>query len=222
MSDKEEVINKEVLKQDQDDKDEQDSTCSTSTEGTNNNNEARKELGLVITALQSTVKQNTEKEVKHEYDIHEADELHSDIEDIHSVTTTESNHMEEKTIAHIEEITEETTEQEDSKSVDNSGDVLEDITDQIAPPSKEEEKSPVDQDEIVPPTPGVAPTRQTFEFNSRQSEDALDTDTYSENLIALNKINVKDIKENVLNPRQQEKAGNKKKRKKLKFNELIL
>lgn len=223
MSDKEEnkeleKVTKEELKQEQDDKDEQDSTCSTSTEG---NNEPHKELGLVITALQSTVKHNSEKEVKHEYDIHEADELHSDIEDLQSVTTIESNTDDTTTsttaqeklieIKHVEEIGHEENDHkeidhkvEESKEKDN----LEDITDQILPATEEEIASLAIEDDIVPPTPGIAPKRQTFELHTRTSEDALDTDSYSENLIALNKINIKDIQENTLSPRQQEKAGN--------------
>ncbi|KAI7905050.1 uncharacterized protein BX663DRAFT_501515 [Cokeromyces recurvatus] len=60
--------------------------------------------------------------------------------------------------------------------------------------------------DILPPTPGIAPPRQTFEFNERSSEEATDVDSYSANLIALEKIDTKNIKENTLSPRQQERA----------------
>lgn len=197
------MSDKELKEVKQDDKDEQDSTCSTSTEG---NNEAHKELGLVITALQSTVKQNSEKEVKHEYDIDEADELHSDID---SVVTTESATNDTTTVS---EDTLSIPKDQKSNTLDEKvQDSLEDITDQISPLEEEKEVHLEDEqpivDDIVPPTPGIAPKRQTFEINNRNSEDAFDTDSYSENLIALNKINIKDIKENTLSPRQQEKAG---------------
>lgn len=65
-------------------------------------------------------------------------------------------------------------------------------------------------EDISPPTPGVPPTRQFDIQNSptgRPSEDVGDVESYSANLIALNKIDTKEIKANHLSPRQQEKAG---------------
>ncbi len=61
--------------------------------------------------------------------------------------------------------------------------------------------------DILPPTPGIAPQRHTFELAGRSSEDVGDVESYSANLIALNKIDTKEIKANTLAPRQQERAG---------------
>lgn len=65
-------------------------------------------------------------------------------------------------------------------------------------------------DELMPPTPGSPPPRHNFDsaaIERRSSDDILDTESFSANLIALHGINLKDIKANNLSPREQEKAG---------------
>ncbi|KAI9281489.1 hypothetical protein BY458DRAFT_498760 [Sporodiniella umbellata] len=70
----------------------------------------------------------------------------------------------------------------------------------IAPPTVSRS---VDND-ITPPTPGAPPTSHNMDFSSH--EEYGDVETHSANLIALDKINIKEIKANNLSPRQQEKA----------------
>ncbi|KAI8380334.1 hypothetical protein BD560DRAFT_324222 [Blakeslea trispora] len=74
--------------------------------------------------------------------------------------------------------------------------------------SEEEEQVEFKQavEDLSPPTPGIPPQGQSFELTERASEDMGDVETYSANLIALNKIDLKNIKENALSPRQQERA----------------
>ncbi|KAI8983038.1 hypothetical protein BDB01DRAFT_792151 [Pilobolus umbonatus] len=60
-------------------------------------------------------------------------------------------------------------------------------------------------DDILPPTPGLPPSTQHNEYDGRFFEEG-DIETYSANLIALNKTDMKEIKPNNLSPRQQEKA----------------
>jgi hypothetical protein len=174
--------------------------------------EVSKELGLVISALQSTVKQNQEKELAHieekkeeegqgeaveEEELHSGDDNESDTKssagDDNSVTTSTSTNVsqeEEKVV--IEETT----------AIATSEEVEENTITTAIPQTFEE----IVQD-ILPPTPGVAPQRQTFDFGGRPSEDVGDVESYSANLIALNKIDTKEIKANLLSPRQQERAG---------------
>ncbi|KAI8047397.1 uncharacterized protein B0P05DRAFT_481711 [Gilbertella persicaria] len=60
--------------------------------------------------------------------------------------------------------------------------------------------------DLSPPTPGLPLQGQTFDLEERPSEDVGDVETHSANLIALNKIDLKNIKENTFSPRQQERA----------------
>lgn len=60
--------------------------------------------------------------------------------------------------------------------------------------------------DFVPPTPGTPPTGSPFELGS-SGEDSGDIETYSANLLALNKVDIKNIGPNTLNAREQEKAG---------------
>lgn len=170
--------------------------------------EPSKELGLVISALQSTVKQNQEKvqaaekkeeegrttKEEHEQKTKEAEEeLHSvgdndkfSVDDNNSVTTSSSTNVsqeEEK----IMETTTTTTTTEDADIPSTFEKIVQDV---------------------LPPTPGVAPQRQTFDLGGRASEEVGDVESYSANLIALDKIDTKEIKANELSPRQQERAGN--------------
>jgi hypothetical protein len=59
-------------------------------------------------------------------------------------------------------------------------------------------------EDIIPPTPGVPPQNMELGLN----DDAGDIESHSANLIALDKIDIKEIKANTLSPREQEKAGN--------------
>jgi hypothetical protein len=170
----------------------------SSTNTTDDECDGPKELGLVISALQSTIKENQEKvqpvvteteeakKQENEKQVEEEEELHSvgrsSVDDNNSVATS---------------TTSTNVSQEEEKVV--------------VAKEKEEATIPTTFDEIVedilPPTPGVAPQRQTFDFGGRASEDIGDIDSYSANLIALNKIDMKEIKANTLSPRQQERAG---------------
>lgn len=60
--------------------------------------------------------------------------------------------------------------------------------------------------DFVPPTPGTPPVRSPFDPNS-PVEDSDDIETYSANLLALNKVDIKNIGPNNLDAREQEKAG---------------
>lgn len=169
------------------------------------NEEASKELGLVISALQSTVKQNQEEKdiavEKKEEETHEyEEELHSG-DDIESDTKSVTDDT--KSVTSVATSASTNVSQEDEKEIEESATAIDDVN---AIPQTFEEIV----DDILPPTPGVAPQRQTFDFGGRQSEDVGDVESYSANLIALNKIDTKEIKANLLSPRQQERAGNKK------------
>lgn len=194
-----EQVEEEKLETTEDNKQDASSEGESSTHTSDDEGDGPKELGLVISALQSTIKQNQEKaqptaeQEKHDGDNsveqkvekqqgqeEEEEELHSvgrsSVDDNNSVTTSTTN-----------------VSQEEEKVV---------VEDPNMPSTFEE----IVQD-ILPPTPGVAPQRQTFDFGGRPSEDIGDIDTYSANLIALNKIDMKEIKANTLSPRQQERAG---------------
>lgn len=60
--------------------------------------------------------------------------------------------------------------------------------------------------EFIPPTPGTPPHRSPFESTS-SIEDSDDIETYSANLLALNKVDIKNIGPNTLDAREQEEAG---------------
>ncbi|KAI8584209.1 hypothetical protein K450DRAFT_218666 [Umbelopsis ramanniana AG] len=60
--------------------------------------------------------------------------------------------------------------------------------------------------DFVPPTPGTPPSRSPFDPNSPPVEDSDDIETYSANLLALNKVDIKNIGPNTLDAREQEKA----------------
>jgi hypothetical protein len=248
----EEAVTKKAEEQDQDDGD--------SETTSDDDNEPSKELGLVLSALQSTVKQNQENDliaekkvqerVEPEEELHSGDDFESETksinDDIASVTTTTStnvSHEEEKIVngEHIvseevvvndEKIASEaiiTNDEEEKKEVvadydeeekkevvadydeekketivnDNEENVITESEEGVAIPQTFEE---IVQD-ILPPTPGIAPQRPTYELGGRSSEDVGDVESYSANLIALNKIDTKEIKANQLSPRQQERAG---------------
>ncbi|KAG1452521.1 hypothetical protein G6F46_009403 [Rhizopus delemar] len=57
-------------------------------------------------------------------------------------------------------------------------------------------------EDIIPPTPGVPPQNMELGLN----DDVGDIESHSANLIALDKIDIKEIKANPLSPREQEKA----------------
>ncbi|KAK4519095.1 Endoribonuclease L-PSP [Mucor velutinosus] len=194
-----EQVDEERLEATEDNKQDGSSEGESSTHTSDDEGDGPKELGLVISALQSTIKQNQERAQPIEQEKHdgekpeeqkegeqqglreegEEEELHSigrsSVDDNNSVTTSTTN-----------------VSQEEEKVV---------VEDPNMPSTFEE----IVQD-ILPPTPGVAPQRQTFDFGGRPSEDISDIDTYSANLIALNKIDMKEIKANTLSPRQQERA----------------
>ncbi|KAF1804533.1 hypothetical protein V8B55DRAFT_1499570 [Mucor lusitanicus] len=187
-----EQVDEDKLETTEDSKQDASSEGESSTHTSDDEGDGPKELGLVISALQSTIKQNQEKAQPVEQEKHDGDkpveqkeeeeeeeELHSvgrsSVDDNNSVTTSTTN-----------------VSQEEDKAV---------VEDPNMPSTFEE----IVQD-ILPPTPGVAPQRQTFDFGGRASEDMGDVDTYSANLIALNKIDMKEIKANTLSPRQQERA----------------
>lgn len=178
----------------------------SSTSTTDDEGDGPKELGLVISALQSTIKQNQEKiqpvvteteatkkqENENQVGEEEEEDLHSvgrsSIDDNNSVSTSTTStnvSQEEEKVVVVQE--EKKDEDEDKATIPASFDEI--------------------VQDILPPTPGVAPPRQTFDFGGRASEDIGDIDSYSANLIALNKIDMKEIKANTLSPRQQERAG---------------
>lgn len=184
--------------------------------------EVPKELGLVISALQDTVKQNqeneilTEKKVENsvevEEDLHSGDDIDSETksmtDDNTSVATSASttvSHEDEK-VSHEEKVIEE------EKIVHEEEGVEEKNVEELKS-TTEGESTAIPQtfqeivQDILPPTPGVAPQRHNFELSGRASEEVGDVESYSANLIALNKIDTKDIKANNLSPRQQERAG---------------
>jgi flagellar biosynthesis GTPase FlhF len=213
--------------------------------------EPPKELGYVISALQSTVKQNQIKEqatvedqnTKGEQEQTTKEENEQTIKEENEQTTKEENNQmikeeHEQTIKEeheqsIKEEHEQTTKEEqeqkatvveeelrsvgdnDKSSVDDNNSVTTSSSTNV---SQEEEKMVEEADipstfekivqDVLPPTPGVAPQRQTFDLGGRGSEEMGDVESYSANLIALNKINTKEIKANELSPRQQERAGN--------------
>lgn len=215
--------------------DDGDSETSSDDDG-----EARKELGLVISALQSTVKQNQENEIliekkvestgEGEEELHSGDDIDSETKSITddntsvatSASTTVSHEedkiaqegnkivQEEDTIVHEEDkigqnekpIEEEKVDVVEEKSVDDENKIPTESESTTIPQTFQE----IVQD-ILPPTPGVAPQRHNFELSGRASEEVGDVESYSANLIALNKIDTKDIKPNTLSPRQQERAG---------------
>lgn len=183
--------------------------------------EVPKELGLVISALQDTVKQNqeneilTEKKVENsvevEEDLHSGDDIDSETksmtDDNTSVATSASttvSHEDEK-VSHEEKVIEE------EKIVHEEEGVEEKNVEELKS-TTEGESTAIPQtfqeivQDILPPTPGVAPQRHNFELSGRASEEVGDVESYSANLIALNKIDTKDIKANNLSPRQQERA----------------
>ncbi|KAL1932384.1 hypothetical protein VTP01DRAFT_9440 [Rhizomucor pusillus] len=64
-------------------------------------------------------------------------------------------------------------------------------------------------DELMPPTPGSPPPRHNFgsvALSRRSSDEILDNESFSANLIDLHGIDLKNIKSNNLSPREQEKA----------------
>jgi hypothetical protein len=81
------------------------------------------------------------------------------------------------------------------------------VEDQVTggPPKIKTDVLPGDND-FVPPTPGTPPIRSPFDPNS-PVEDSDDIETYSANLLALNKVDIKNIGPNNLDAREQEKAG---------------
>lgn len=171
--------------------DKNDDGTSSSDEDTK---ESSKELGLVISALQSTV--NQKKQTKAPQVEPEGEEP---TEDLRSLTVEDSesdakNSMEDNNSISTLATSKEEEEEEEEKE-------------------KEEEKVPIPQtfeeivQDIVPPTPGIPPERQSLDFGA--NDDVADIDGHSANLIALNKINAKEIKANTLSPRDQERAGKK-------------
>lgn len=165
------------------------------------NEEASKELGLVISALQSTVKQNKEDRetaVEDKGEVHECEEeLHSG-DDIESDTKSVTDDT--KSVTSVATSASTNVSLEEGKEIEEVATAIDEVD---AKPQTFEEIV----HDILPPTPGVAPQRQTFDFGGRQSEDVGDVESYSANLIALNKIDTKEIKANLLSPRQQERAG---------------
>lgn len=81
--------------------------------------------------------------------------------------------------------------------------VEEEIVD--GPPKINTSVQPGDSD-FVPPTPGTPPTGNPFDLNG-SGDDSDDIETYSANLLALNKVDIKNIGPNTLDAREQEKAG---------------
>ncbi|CEP18575.1 hypothetical protein [Parasitella parasitica] len=142
-----------------------------------------KELGLVISALQSTVQQNQEK-----------------------VQLTKENQKEQGAEEELRSIGRSSVDDDTSIATSTTSTNVSQEEDKVATAVVEGASISAEvDDDIVPPTPGVAPQRQTFDFGGRASEDMGDIETHSANLIALNKIDMKDIKANTLSPRQQEK-----------------
>ncbi|GAB5592177.1 hypothetical protein Unana1_07077 [Umbelopsis nana] len=80
--------------------------------------------------------------------------------------------------------------------------VEEEIVD--GPPKINTSVQPGDSD-FVPPTPGTPPTGNPFDLNG-SGDDSDDIETYSANLLALNKVDIKNIGPNTLDAREQEKA----------------
>jgi hypothetical protein len=165
--------------------------------------EPSKELGLVISALQSTVKQNqekdqvTEKEEDDQSTKEEPEQKATEVgEELHSVGDSDKSSVDDNNSVTTSSST--NVSQEEEKIVEATTVEEADI------PSTFEK---IVQD-VLPPTPGAAPQRQTFDLGGRASEEVGDVESYSANLIALNKINTKEIKANELSPRQQERAGN--------------
>jgi hypothetical protein len=151
--------------------------------------ESSKELGLVISALQSTV--NQKKQTKAPQVEPEGEEP---TEDLRSLTVEDSE-----------------SDAKNSMEDNNSISTLATSKEEEEEEEKEEEKVPIPQtfeeivQDIVPPTPGIPPERQSLDFGA--NDDVADIDGHSANLIALNKINAKEIKANTLSPRDQERAG---------------
>ncbi|OBZ85480.1 Tetratricopeptide repeat protein 39C [Choanephora cucurbitarum] len=138
------------------------------------------------------------------------------VEDTKETIVSESKEKEVQ--HHIEELNKvemekkhETQSDNDQSSEEESVSVPTSVTDVS---SEEEEKQQEKEqktfkdvvEDLSPPTPGIPPQSQPFDLAGRSSEDLGDVETYSANLIALNKIDLKNIKENTLSPRQQEKA----------------
>lgn len=190
------------------DQDDGDSTTTSEDEG-----EVSKELGMVISALQDTVKQNKEEKeiaeermISQEQDHEGEEELHScgdndsetksmtdDNTSVATSASTSVSHEEEKQLEE-KDITASTTTTTTSTVTEDESNTIPQTFEEIV-------------QGVLPPTPGVAPQRQTFDLGGRSSEDVGDVESYSANLIALNKIDTKEIKANLLSPRQQERAG---------------
>ncbi|KAI9470662.1 MAG: hypothetical protein EXX96DRAFT_622869 [Benjaminiella poitrasii] len=163
----------------EDDNHESTTTSTTAEE----DEEESKELELVISALQTTIKQNQEKGQDEEQE--KAQEKTVNDNDIETAAST-------STEISLKDNKDEVIVQDGKKEEEEV----------VIPHQTFEEMS----QDILPPTPGIAPPRHTFDFNGRSSEDVSDVDSYSANLIELEKIDTKNIKENNLSPRQQEKA----------------
>lgn len=160
------------------------STASESSEEDNQDSLPRQELEMVISALQTSVKTSAtpaaREETKQE---HGADELHSG-----------DDHDENE------------NDEEDLRS--DAGRSDSDETSPRTSAANEPYNPPTGPDDIVPPTPGTPPPRNTtYEAPERLSDDIADADSFSANLIALHGIDLKEIKANPLTPREQEKAG---------------
>jgi hypothetical protein len=93
-----------------------------------------------------------------------------------------------------------TPQQDTSSQVDDSTQSTEEIKDLSDEVSAVEIASARSEEaEIVPPTPGTPP------FSSE--EEALEDDAYTGNNVTLDNVDIKLIQPNLLEPREQEKAG---------------
>jgi hypothetical protein len=89
-----------------------------------------------------------------------------------------------------------TPQQDTSSQVADSTEEIKDLSDEV---SAVEIASAKEEAEIVPPTPGTPP------FSSE--EEALEDDAYTGNNVTLDNVDIKLIQPNLLEPREQEKAG---------------
>ncbi|CAO3702016.1 unnamed protein product [Rhizopus stolonifer] len=94
------------------------------------------------------------------------------------------------------------TEQSDSDGTSSMNDAISAST--SATIEQVEKPEEITIQDITPPTPGVPPVNQNMELGT--NDDYEDVESHSANLIALDKINIKEIRENTLSPREQEKA----------------
>ena len=160
------------------------STGSESSDEHNDDNVPRQELELVINALQTTVQKTTSDQPEassFQANNDHGENIHHSADELHSGDDF----------------------QESSSSTSSEYDYSAHQQQQ----QQQQNQANFKTDDIVPPTPGSPPPNFEPPTRSSTEEDMPDVESFSANLIALHDINLKEIKTNNLNPREQEKKG---------------